>query len=168
MNHRVGDPVHGDGVEPGIAKHDLVGGVNRRVAVIGGGDVGRQRDPQFRDHAEQLNRHFRSPGFEVDLGFAILMVAADAIVVLQCSTDLGGQQTVQAIDGGADVVADVAGVQPGFAAVTRVQNVLDQQQDFDDGVLRRQRAMAQMVDRVGRRVGRHDRLGQFRQQVWGG
>ncbi len=68
---------------------------------------------------------------------------------------------MQAVDEIADMVGDIAHVQPFPAAVARVEDLLEILAGADYDLVVRERAVAQVVDRAELGVGLHDPLGQF-------
>ncbi len=113
-----------------------------------------------------MDEGIRSPslafGFEIDLRFAVTMVVTHSMLMLQGATDLNGQQIVQLVDQIANVILDVAGMQPGATTIAGIQHVLQIHEHFNDRVVVGQRAVAKMVDAVIGTICRHDTLGQIR------
>ena len=81
----------------------------------------------------------------------------------QGAADLQRERVVQAVDQVAHVVGDVAQVQAVAAAITGIEDLLEVLGGGDDGVVVRQRAVAQVVDAAHLGVGVDDPLGQHRQ-----
>ena len=109
----VGEAVDGDRFQAGIAEDDFVERLARRVAVVGGLDVGRESSRGVRELLEEQQRLGLAEGFVVLDRFAIVRAIGvrRAGFVAECAADLSGEAVVQAVNELADVEADVAAVQ---------------------------------------------------------
>ncbi len=157
----VRDAVHRDRFETGIAENDFIRCLAGGVAIVGSLNVGGERAAHFRDSFQQLDRHHLTFGLEVNLAFTILVILLHAVVVAQRSSDLCCQLVVQRVDQSANVIANVAGMQSNFAAVTWIQHVFQVEQNLDNAGVAGQGTMAKVIDRVFGRIARDDVFSQL-------
>ena len=139
---QVSEAIDGDRFETGVAKNDFRRRFAGGVAVVGGLNVGGEDFAQLWKLIEELQRLRLAEGFEILGGVA---VARGAGVVPQRAADLRRQAIVETIDQVADVVADVAVVEPLAAAIAGEHDLVQFVDRGDDLVVPRQRAVIEMV-----------------------
>ena len=153
------------GFQARVAEDHFVQVLAGRVAVVGGLDVQRQLPPQSGNPLQEGDGHTLALSRVVRFVRQRVEAPFDAGFVLQGAGDLRRQRVVQAVDQVADVVGDVADVQPLTAAIAGVEDVLQVLDRRDDLFVFGQRAMPQVVDRADGGVGLDDFVGQVRAGV---
>ena len=122
----VGQTIHGDRVESGIAEDDFVQTLAGRVTVVGRLHIGGQQLAQSRYSLEKRDGDRLSFGLEIVLSWnTIILLFPNSRFVLQRAPDLRGQFVVQAVDQIAGVVSHVADVEPFSAAIAGINNFLE-------------------------------------------